>query len=210
LWGVGRVTGLKFDRIGIQTIGELRRLPVKELTGLFGSSGEHFWRLAHGLDERAVIPDREAKSISNEMTFPEDIFDPEHLRSLLVEMVEQVGRRLRRHQLKGRTVEIKVRFADFHTITRSLTLDQPTDITQEMLCAGLELLTTKVSLNGRGVRLLGFGIHGFDGPLNCQRQMFDEPERDRQRQIDGVADQIAQRFGTSAIHRAIIEREKQH
>ena len=206
LWGVGKVTGQAFDRLGIRTIGELRRLPVEKLTESFGSWGEHFWRLAQGLDDRAVIPNREAKSISNETTFPEDISDPEQLRAWLVELVEQVARRLRSHQLKGRTVEIKVRFADFHTITRSSTFPEPTDITQEMLKAGIELFA-KVPRNGLGVRLLGFGIHGF-GETKSQRQMFDEPERGRQRQIDSVADQIAERFGKSGLRRAIAPRDK--
>ena len=206
LWGVGKVTEQAFDRLGIRTIGELRGLPVEKLNESFGSWGEHFWRLAHGLDDRAVIPDREAKSISHETTFPEDISDQEQLRAWLVELVEQVARRLRSHQLKGRTVEIKVRFADFRTISRSLTFPEPTDITQELLQAGVELLTTKVPWNGLGVRLLGFGVHGFDETRRSQRQMFDEPERERQRQIDSVADQIAERFGNSAIRRATAPR----
>src|SRR6185436_8601085 len=81
IWGVGKVTGQVFDRLGIRTIGELRQLSLETLNHLFGSSGEHYWRLAHGLDDRKVVPDREAKSISHETTFAEDIADLEELHS---------------------------------------------------------------------------------------------------------------------------------
>ena len=94
--------------------------------------------MAHGIDDRCVVPDREAKSISNETTFAEDIADREVLRSWLVDLVEQVAQRLRKHDIKGRTVELKVRFADFKTVSRSLTLPAPTNITQELLDAALE------------------------------------------------------------------------
>jgi len=89
------------------------RFPGETLYDLFGSSGEHYWRLAHGIDERQVVPDREAKSISHETTFAEDIADGEVLQAWLTELAEQVARRQRRLALKGRTVELKVRFADF-------------------------------------------------------------------------------------------------
>jgi DNA polymerase-4 len=201
IWGVGKVTGQVFDRLGIRTIGELRELAMDSLRQLFGSSGEHYWRLSHGLDERKVVPDREAKSISHETTFAEDIANRDELQAWLVELVEQVARRLRRHELKGRTVEIKVRFADFHTITRSATLAEPTNITQELLVAGAELLRTKLPPGHSPVRLLGFGVNGFDDTGRSQRQLFDEPDRQRQRQLDEVADQIAGKFGKAAIRR---------
>lgn len=201
IWGVGKVTGQTFQRLGIRTVGELRHLTPANLQQLFGSSGEHYWQLSHGIDDRKVIPDREAKSISHETTFAEDITDPEELHAWLVELVEQVGRRLRRHELKGRTVDIKVRFADFHTITRSVTLPQPTNITQELLTAGNELLHTRLPAEHLPVRLLGFGVTGFDGSGQSQRQLFGEPDRERQRHLDVVADQIAGKFGKSALRR---------
>ena len=199
--GVGKVTGEVFDRLGIRTIGELRQLSLETLHHLFGSSGEHYWRLSHGLDDRRVVPDREAKSISHETTFAEDIADREELHAWLMELVEQVARRLRRHELKGRTVELKVRFADFHTITRSTTLDEPSNITQELLVAAIEIFRTKLPKNHLPVRLLGFGVKGFDDSGQSQRQLFGEPDRERQRQLDDVADQITGKFGKTAIRR---------
>ena len=201
LWGVGKVTGQVFERLAIRTIGQLRQMPIDTLNAMFGSSGEHYWRLAHGIDERRVVPDREAKSISNETTFAEDISDMEILRMWLVELVEQVGRRLRRHDIKGRTVELKVRFADFKTISRSLTLTEPTNTTQELLDTGVELLTKRLPAQHLSVRLLGFGVNNLDDSGTSQQQLFDEPDRDRHRELDRVADQITAKFGKLAIRR---------
>ncbi len=201
LWGVGQVTGQVFERLAIRTIGQLRQMPLDTLNELFGSSGEHYWQLAHGIDDRQVVPDREAKSISNETTFAEDIADLEVLRAWLVDLVEQVARRLRRHDIKGRTVELKVRFADFKTISRSLTLAQPTNITQELLEAGVELLTTRLPSHHLPVRLLGFGVNKFNNSGASQQLLFDQPDRERHQELDRVADQITAKFGKLAIRR---------
>jgi DNA polymerase-4 len=209
LWGVGKVRGQIFDRWSIRTIGQLRQLPLETLNHLFGSAGEHYWHLAHGIDHRRVVPDREAKSISNETTFAEDIDDVELLRAWLVELVEQVGRRLRRHEIKGRTVELKVRFSDFKTISRSLTLPEPTNITQELLEAGVELLTQRLPARHLPVRLLGFGVTKLDDSGRTQQQLFDQPDRERNQELDRVADQITAKFGKLAMRRGT-RLEKDH
>lgn len=201
LWGVGKVTGQVFERLGVRTIGQLRQMPLNTLNDLFGSSGEHYWQLAHGIDDRQVVPDRDAKSISNETTFAEDIADMDVLRAWLVELVEQVARRLRRQDIKGRTVELKVRFADFKTISRSLTLAGPTNITQELLDAGVELLTKRLPSRHQPVRLLGFGVNKLDSSGTSQQQLFDHPDRERHQELDRVADQITAKFGKLAIRR---------
>jgi DNA polymerase-4 len=202
LWGVGKVTGQVFERLAIRTIGQLRRMPAQTLNVLFGASGEHYWRLAHGIDDRRVVPDREAKSVSSETTFAEDVADVEVLKAWLVELVEHVARRLRRHDIKGRTVELKVRFADFKTISRSLTLEQSTNITQELLNGGMELLTQRLPPQHLPVRLLGFGVSKIaESSQSQQRQLFEQPARERQRDLDRVADQITAKFGNLAIRR---------
>ena len=146
-------------------------------------------------------PDREAKSISSETTFPEDIADLDVLRAWLVDLVEQVARRLRRHDIKGRTVELKVRFADFQTITRSIKLPVPTNTTQELLDAGVELLTKRLPSPHRPIRLLGFGISKLDSAGKSQQTLFDQPDRERHQELDRVADQITEKFGKLAIRR---------
>ncbi|MBL8829181.1 MAG: DNA polymerase IV [Planctomycetaceae bacterium] len=209
LWGVGKVTGQVFDRWSIRTIGQLRQLSRETLDDLFGSSGERYWQLAHGIDDRRVTPDREAKSISNETTFAEDIAELDILRAWLVELVEQVGRRLRRHDIKGRTVDLKVRYADFTTITRSMTLPEPTNITQDLLNAGVELLTRRLPSRPLSVRLLGFGVTKLDDSGRTQQQLFDQPDRQRNQELDRVADQITAKFGKLAIRRgARLEKEE--
>ena len=202
LWGVGRVTGATFQRLGIDTIGQLRRVPESTLEELFGRSGAQLWRLAQGIDDREVVPDREAKMISHETTFAQDIADINMLRASLLELTEQVGRRLRRHGLSGRTVHIKVRCADFTTIARARTMSRPTDVTQELWQVACELLTQRVPKEHLPVRLLGIGVSGLQASPQAQQQLFEAEEHHKQGQLDVVADAIRDRFGTTAIQRA--------
>lgn len=202
IWGVGRVTSQQFDRLGISTIGDLRKLEVDFLKSKFGEQGEHFWKLARGIDDRRVVPDREAKSISNETTFASDIEEPEILRAWLRELTDHVGRRCRRHRLRGRTVNVKIRFADFHTITRALTLDHPTFATEEIWTVAAELLVKGLTTRRQGVRLLGVGMSHFENPEQVQQQLFTDEIDERQQQLDATADQINAKFGTAALSRA--------
>jgi DNA polymerase-4 len=201
LWGVGKQSSRVFEKLGIRTIGQLRRWPLDALRARFGSSGEHLWNLAHGCDDRAVVPEREAKSISNETTFERDIPDLEVLRAWLVDLTDQVGWRLRRHGLRGRTVQLKVRFADFSTITRSCTMPEPTDITQELWHVADDLLCQRLPQGHLPVRLLGMGVSGLDDTGQVQGLLFGGEERDKQSRVDAVADEIKERFGTGAIRR---------
>ena len=100
LWGVGKQGSKVFQRLGIRTIGQLRQWPIDTLISRFGSQGEHLWQLAHGIDDDPVVPEREAKSISHETTFEQDIDDLDVLRAWLVDLTEQVAWRLRRHGLR--------------------------------------------------------------------------------------------------------------
>ena len=202
LWGVGKQASKVFQRLGIRTIGQLRQWPMEALKSRFGSIGEHLWQLAHGIDDRLVVPEREAKSISHETTFEQDIDDLEVLRSWLSDLTEQVGWRLRRHGLRGRTVHLKVRFADFSTITRSLTLPEPTDITQELWRAADEMFCHRLPAGHPPVRLVGVGVGGFDESGVRQGLLFDQEERQKQSGLDAVTDQIRERFGSSALRRA--------
>jgi DNA polymerase-4 len=202
LWGVGKQSSKVFQQLGIRTIGQLRQWPIETLKDRFGSHGEHLWRLAHGIDEEPVFPEREAKSISHETTFEEDIADLDVLRSWLVELTEQVAWRLRRHGLRGQTVHLKVRFADFSLITRSQTLPAPTDITDELWQTADELLCHRLPANHLPVRLVGMGVSGFDATGLVQGLLFDGEQRKKQTELDLASDQIRERFGSSALRRA--------
>ena len=202
LWGVGKVTGSVFDRLGVRTIGELRLLNPDVLRQHFGQQGEHFGKLARGLDDRVVVPDREAKSISHETTFAADISDQEVLRAWLLDLTEHVGRRLRQQQRRGRTVNLKLRFANFRTITRARTLAQATDVTQEIWQTASELLAESLSVAHPVIRLLGVGVSSFSGGEFVQKRLFDEDdEHHKQQQLDEVADTIRERFGSTALNR---------
>ena len=201
LWGVGKQGSKVFERLGIRTIGQLRQWPLEGLQARFGSNGEYLWQLAHGIDDRPVVPEREAKSISNETTFERDIIDMDVLRAWLVDLVEQVGWRLRQHRLRGRTVHLKVRFADFTLITRSQTLPEPTDITHELWQVADEMLCHRLPAGHLPVRLVGMGISGLDDRGLVQGMLFDGEEREKQSRVDEVADQVKERFGAGAIRR---------
>ena len=145
------------------------------------------------------MPDQEAKGISHETTFAQDIRDHEILRSWLLELTEQVAYRLRRHSLRGKVVQIKVRFSDFKTITRSKTLPEATNSTQVLWETAAELLSTRLSERHLPVRLLGMGVSGIDHSQFTQRSLFNDSLQDTQ--LDVVGDDIRDRFGTGALRR---------
>ena len=202
LWGVGRVSNRRLQEHGIHTVHDLRHQPRARFQELFGNGGEHLWNLAHGIDDRAVVPDHKAKSISHETTFAEDITDIDVLHGWLLDLTRQVATRLRRNQLRGRTVHVKIRFSNFRTITRSHTFPRSTNLTQDLWNAGLSLLVKNIPLRHRGVRLLGFSVSGFDVMELKQADLFSEPTSLKQVRLDTVSDWIQARFGRAALARA--------
>jgi DNA polymerase IV len=118
LWGIGRVTEAKLESAGIRTIDDLRRAARDLLERHLGCEAERYLNLAHGRDHRVVTPDRDAKSIGHEQTFEVNVADPEEIRGVLMEQVEQVACRLRRHGIQARGISLKIRYGDFTTITR--------------------------------------------------------------------------------------------
>lgn len=203
LWGVGRVTGETFARQGISTIGQLRTLSLATLEHLAGRMGSRLWNLAHGRDDRRVVPDREGKTISHETTFPIDISDKHILRSWLFDLTEQVAQRLRRHSLSAKTIQIKMRAADFQTFTRARTLSTATNVTQELWQAAADLFEEFARGKRLSVRLLGMGVSGLAADAKTQQRLFGGEEHRRQGKLDSVADAIAERFGRDAIQRGV-------
>ena len=199
LWGVGPATARRLWEMGIRTIGDLAAWPARDLQARFGVHGETLWQHAHGRDDRPVEPESEPKSISRETTFARDVADPERLRRTLLWLSEEVAVRLRRHRVRARTVFIKLRYADFTTLTRQATLPDPTDqaaVVYEHACD----LWRRVWTRTRSVRLLGVGATNFVGP---EQQLSLFPERDdRQERLSQALDRIRERFGDHAIVRA--------
>ena len=188
VWGVGPQTARRFESQGVTTIGQLRTLSAERLTSLFGKQAGHFWRLSRGLDQRPVVPDRIAKSISHETTFAEDIHDVEELQAWLLELSDQVGRRLRRHEIQGKTVQLKLRYHDFRTITRSRTLDRPTQGTDEIYRNASQLMQTAIQEHDESVRLIGVGLAGLTGGQSQQQYLFEHPGTEKAGHVDRAAD----------------------
>jgi DNA polymerase-4 len=209
LWGVGRVTEQQLHALNIRTILELRRFTESRLKQHFGQLGEHLWQLAHGRDDRSVTPDREAKSVSHETTFAQDISDPDILRAVLFNLTEQVASRLRQQGLRGRSVQLKLRFADFRTITRVRSLKAATHSTdalwttvQQLFDKAFHTLSKTNAGNMPPIRLIGMGVGGFDsGQPQAQLGMFDEPQAEAA-SVDKLADAINSRFGHKLLSRA--------
>jgi len=203
LWGVGKVTGTEFERLGIHTVRQVRQQPLEALQYRFGKFGEQIWNLAQGIDPRKVMTDSRAKSISNETTFAVDISDRNLLRNYLLELTEQVAFRLRQQGFYARTVQIKLRFSDFKTITRSMSLAAHTQTTQELWKVARGLLDKALDGKARAIRLLGIGAGNLSRQTGVTEQadLFSSHEQAKQREIDQLADDIRNRFGAVSIRR---------
>lgn len=202
IWGAGKITRQRFDRLGIQTIGQLRSLSLQQLQDEFGRHGEHFWQLARGIDNRKVVPDREARSISHETTFAEDICDINLLKAWLMELTEQVARRLRSHEIQGRTVHLKIRYSNFDTYTRSRSVSPATNSTNQLWSVALQLLTSALPSRPLVVRLIGLGVSNLQKQRPVQQSLFTEEQDEKGTRLDQVADTIRNRFGTASLRRA--------
>lgn len=202
LWGVGPAAQKKLEAIGIHTFADIKARDRDALVARFGDWGDHLYRLCRGLDDRPVVPDREAKSISHEQTFSVNIDEPSELRQILLHQTEQVARRLRRYDFKAKAVTIKVRFGDFQTINRSTTLDHATDITAELWEATANLFDTWCRSSFRSVRLLGMGAERLTHHED-QQVLFGQAERDKQIKLDQTLDQITNRFGKKSVARGL-------
>jgi nucleotidyltransferase/DNA polymerase involved in DNA repair len=200
LWGAGKKTIEKLDRAGIHLIGDLARLPQEVLESKFGKLGSHFYRLSHGIDDRSVVAGHEVKSVSNEVTFSEDVLDHEKLSKTLLQLSEKVGYRMRKKELKGRTVHLKLRYEGFETITRNRTLRNNTANTDVIFDTVRQLFDANYS-KGRKVRLLGVGISGFQLKSTDQLSLFEDRVAGKS-ELDELEDLVKKKFGKNAISRA--------
>jgi DNA polymerase-4 len=205
LWGVGPKTHEKLDRLGVRTIGDLAQLPEGTLVAALGpSSGQHLLALSKGLDTRPVEIERDPKSIGHEETYPHDLHDLADLDRELVRLSDAVASRLRKFGSGARTITLKVRFAGFRTVTRSITLASGVDTGPEIVASAKPLLhALDVS---PGVRLLGVSASHF-ADRSEQLDLFTatddgdrlgSPSEDQQRSAAAI-DEIRERFGAAAI-----------
>lgn len=198
LWGVGPRTREALESLGIRTIGNLAAADRKLLVERFGQHGEHLHDLARGRDQREVVPDWEARSYSHEETFARDRADAEFLEGVLLDQAHRVSRRLRRDAVCGRTVQLKLRFSDFRTITRQVTLPSPTADAQAIYRAGRELFTRHWKHGA--VRLIGLGASGIVPAAAREQDLFGESEGDeRRRRLAEAVDRLDARFGRSTL-----------
>ena len=201
VWGIGPKTQKTFLKLGVQRIGQLRKLPKETLKQLFGLNADHFWRLARGIDTRQVVPDRIAKAVGHESTFSQDVSDNHVLESWVWELADQVGRRLRRNQIRGKTIRVKIRFHDFRTISRSKTIAVHTNSTRVIAENSLRLLHAVRNEQRDSIRLLGVSVGGLSRQTGQQQLLFGQQQDEQAKQIDSTADAIRDRFGSAAMKR---------
>ena len=197
LWGVGPATLARLDRLAVKTVGDLAHLPVEAVVAALGSSaGHHLHALAWAHDERPVVPDNRAKSIGHEETFANDHHSHASLDRELVRLGDAVATRLRKAGVSGRTVQVKVRFNDFRTITRSETVAEPLDEVQALLKVARRLLATVDPTPG--VRLLGVSVAQL--AEDAARQLtFEDATTPGWNGATQAIDEIRERFGDAAI-----------
>lgn len=181
MFGIGTSSAQRLERIRVRTIGDLAGMDLAKLTGMFGKRAVDLKDRANGRDESPVVSEREqAKSIGHSITLAQDSSDFEELSTVLLNLSDQVGRRVRRHALVGKTVQLTVRYGNRKTITRSKTLPQRTDLTEDIYHTAQALLQQHTS-PGQGIRLLGVSLSQLSGrdapsaePAGQQLTLFDQ------------------------------------
>ena len=213
LWGIGPKTAQRLREAGVESVGDLAQRPLPWLIDRFGARGEWFHELARGIDPREVSTTRETKSISSETTFAEDLGDYDKLAETARGQARDVSRRLRRAELRARTVQIKLRLSDFTTFTRQRTLAGASDDVDEITSAALALLREQCRPSRR-FRLIGVGVSNLEAAQDsvAQLSLFDAatrpaatpPEsaerRARQAALRSAVDDLQTRFGAEVVH----------
>lgn len=198
LWGVGPKTAVRLKSLGIHTIGDLARQPEQSLEKLFGKYGHDISRHARGVDNSPIEPEHDIKSISQETTFDRDIADAVKLHQVLRNQSEQVAFRLRSKNLTATTVRIKVRWPDFSTQSRQLTLPQATN--QDTVIAHGALTLFDSLWDGKiKVRLIGVGVSGLQTEI-WQPSLWDTPN-DKERRLLAAMDELKGRYGRKIVQR---------
>jgi len=198
LWGVGPKTSARLTELGIHTIGDIAKWPESELVRMFGENGRDLARHSKGIDDRPIVTEHETKSISQEITYSRDVRDDKVLEKTLHEMAIEVAAQLRRNNLAGRTVKLKLRWPDFTTLTRQTTLNSPTDQDDEIEKVALDLMRL-VRKPNQAVRLIGVGVTGLGQPIR-QLGLWDF-HSEKERKLQEVMDRLQEKYGWNVIRR---------
>jgi DNA polymerase-4 len=202
LWGAGPKAIERFRRLGVENIGDVARLRREKLLSTFGESlGDHFHRLATGIDPREVVPDHERKSVGRETTFSDDVRDRGLVERTLLDLLDDVTQRLRKNGIAGQTVSVKLRTSDFVTVTRQDTLAIPADTT-DVVWPTVRDLFAKADCTEQAIRLVGVALSTFDEVR--QLPLFESPASAKSRRIASALDAVADRFGDDAISRGAL------
>jgi len=200
LWGVGPKTAAHLRQRGITTIGKLAALSDTDLKNYFGQHGESMRRRARGIDDTPIYPESgDPKSVSNEMTFHEDQDDEGNLLKILRGLSEKVGSRLRKAELAGNVVQIKIRYSDFSTYTRQNSLKDCTNLDEDIYDEAQSLFL-KHWQSGRPVRLLGVSVTNLEKP-HRQLSLWDD-QGNKKEELTKAVDDLRERFGKDIIKRA--------
>lgn len=195
LWGVGPRTGEKLAALGMDTIGAIAAWPATNFIRRFGQHGEELTRHARGIDQRPIVAERTAKSISQETTFAVDVTDRATLERVLHEQATTIAQQLRHNELMGTTVKLKIRWPDFTTPTRQSTVPEPTDAADAIVQVALRLFG-QIWPEGQAVRLIGVGVNGLGTPPR-QLTLWDAPPT---RTPDQIAREQRMQAALAAIH----------
>jgi DNA polymerase IV len=198
IFGVGPATQERLMQHGFRIIADLQRADETDLMKQFGAEGHRLWRLARGLDDRRVVPDRGAKTISNETTFESDIRDFATLEKTLWRLSERVSSRLKSSELAGSTITLKLKTADFRQRTRSQSIHAPTQLAAKIFAVSREMLAKEI--DGTAFRLMGAGVSALrPGSQAHDTDMLDRRSADAERAIDN----LRKKYGSSAVIRGI-------
>lgn len=199
IWGVGKKAEEALKKRGIFTIGDLKKLSLNDLELLFGKPGVQLYYLSRGIDNRRVEVETEVKSVSHEETFSEDISDHNQILASLMGMSAKVSRRLRKQGFEGNTIFIKIRYSDFSTYTRRITINVPTDSTDKIYSTGCQLLMRE-NLLRKPVRLLGIGVSSLSRTSTRQLSLFSDNEKEEK--LKKTIDILKDKYGENSIRRA--------
>jgi DNA polymerase IV len=210
LWGVGPKTAARLAELGIHTIGDLAKWTESDLVHRFGKNGYDLFQHAHGLDNRPIITQHAAKSISQETTFSKDIRDGGQLDQALKDLSDRVALRLKKENLAGTTIKLKLRLADFTTITRQVTLNEPTSDANQIFQSVKKLLDS-TWVPGQPIRLLGVGVSGLGKPIR-QLLLWDSAsevhETNKDQRLRAAVKELQERYGKSILRWGIDQEDE--